>query len=199
MFELKKLCLESIGIQRLDSEELTVTKSDIPVSARQILYLALTMFAPMLFTIGVVALVPAKSGQSASSEVMALTTVGVILVGLVSVLLATVSRRVVEIRPDLLVVKYSLYTLAVNRSDIKSVQVWKITSLNQLGLSTRKNGIAAFGYFSGWFCGLNGDLTFCALSKWPVYLVTFDGDVKCKQLAISASDDLARQIESWTS
>ncbi|KAB8044627.1 hypothetical protein [Janthinobacterium aquaticum] len=68
--------------------------------------------------------------------------------------------------------------------------------MDQIGLSI-KNGVAAFGYYSGWFWGRHGELIFCALSKSPVYLVKFDGASKCRQLEISASPEMIRDIKQW--
>lgn len=174
-----------------------MSKNDIPVSPRQMLYLALTMFGPLLLTVALVSIAPVKAGQSGGSKGVAFAIVGTILFGLLAILVCAIRRRAVTITPESLIVRHSVYTLVVNRSEVNKVQIRQIASLDQLGLSTRKNGIAAFGYFSGWFWGLNGDLTFCAMSQWPVQLITFEGSIKCKHLALSAAPELARDIETW--
>ncbi|MRV74969.1 hypothetical protein GJ700_24960 [Duganella sp. FT92W] len=174
-----------------------MSRSDIPVSLRQVLYLALTMFVPLLFTVALVSFAPTKPDATAASKLVAMAIVGTVVLGLIGVLVSTIRRHVVEMTQDSLVVKHSVYTLVVERREIAGIRIRQITSMDQLGLSTRKNGIAAFGYFSGWFWGLHGDIMFCAMSKWPVQLISFEGDVKCRHLALSADSELARKIEAW--
>jgi hypothetical protein len=122
---------------------------------------------------------------------------GIISIGLFALLAIVARRHAVEITADAIVIKHSLYTLVLARDAVRSVQTHKVSSVDQLGLSTRKNGIAAFGYLSGWFWGAHGDLTFCAVSQWPVYLIRFEGGSKCRQIALSASPEAIRSIENW--
>jgi hypothetical protein len=176
-----------------------MAKNDLPVSSKQIVYLSLTVFIPLALALVVVFWAPSKPGQMRSDGALAAGIIAVIAIGLLSLIVTTAKRHVIEISRDTLVIRHSLYTLAIERSAVDSAKVREITSMDQVGLSTRKNGIAAFGYFSGWFWGRNGDLTFCALSKWPVYLITFEGSLKCRQLALSTSPEVARSIEAWAS
>lgn len=172
-------------------------KNDIPVSSKQVLYLAILIFLPLALSVAAVLWVPKKTGYTKSDDLWALGIVGAIAAILLGMLIVAAKRHVIEFSRDTLVVKHSLYTLALNRSEVESAKVSEVNSLDKLGLSTRKNGIAAFGYFSGWFWGMHGNLTFCALSRWPVYLITFEGTAKCRQLAISASPEMTRNIELW--
>ena len=172
-------------------------RNDIPTSPRQILCLALTIIAPLLFAAALVAWAPEKPGRQGGETLLAAAIIGFILVALLAMVVATARRHVVELNGDVLVIRHSVYTLTVNRRHITSADLDEVRSIEQLGLSTRKNGIAAFGYFSGWFQSTHGELTFCAISKAPLYLITFDGHVKCRQLAIGASAETARSIVAW--
>lgn len=161
------------------------------------LYLALAFFVPVLFAVAVMTFAPAKTGQATGSNLVAQGIVLAVVLLLIGIFLATARRHVIEVTPDKLVVKHSLYTLVVQRSEVSGVRIRQITSMDQLGLSTRKNGIAAFGYFSGWFWGAHGKLMFCALSKLPVQLISFDTKGACKYLALSADAEMAHMIEQW--
>ena len=172
-------------------------KDDIPVSSKQVLYLALLIFLPLALSAAMIHWAPPKPGQTELDNLLAFGIVGAIATVLFGMLVIAAKRHVIEISRDVLVVKHSLYTLALERSEVESAKAREVNSLDQLGLSTRKNGIAAFGYFSGWFWGAHGNITFCALSRWPVYLVTFEGTTKCRQLALSASPEVVRRIEVW--
>ena len=174
-----------------------VVKEDIPISWRQILYLMCIMFIPLVFSGALLLWSPLQQGHTPSGRLVAIGVVASISAGLVGILIATVKRRVVEISPSTLVIRHSIYTLVVPRDSIISVELRQVSSVDQLGLSVRKNGIAAFGYFSGWFTGIYGDLTFCAISKWPVYEVNFKGHAKCKRLALSVNAAVADAIAEW--
>lgn len=173
-----------------------MTKRDIPVSSRQILYLTLVIFVPLLLAAGVIVWTPAKPGQSDSA--VAFGIVGAISALLLGMVIAAMKRHAIELTRDALVIRHSLYTLLIERNSVTSASVREVTSVDQLGLSTRKNGIAAFGYFSGWFRGAHGDLTFCAISKRPLHVIAFEGSAKCRRLAISASPEVARSIAAWS-
>lgn len=176
-----------------------MANNDIPVSSKQIVCLSLTVFIPLALALIVVFWAPAEPGQMKSDGMLEAGILGAIAISLLGMIVATARRHTMELSRDMLVIRHSLYTLVIERSTVDLAKARAITSIDQLGLSTRKNGIAAFGYFSGWFRGVNGDLTFCALSKWPVYLITFEGSGKCRRLALSASPDVARSIEAWAS
>ena len=173
--------------------------NDIPVSSKQIRNLALIGFIPLALAVAVIFWAPPKAGQTASDAWLAAAIVGVIAIGLFGLIAVTAMRHSIDVTPAALVIRHSMYTLVMERSAVKSATVREIKSLDQLGLSTKKNGVAAFGYFSGWFRGTRGELTFCALSTWPAYLVTIEGDAKCRRIALSASPELARSIEAWAS
>lgn len=171
---------------------------DIPVSSKQIFYLALLILLPPALAVAAVFWAPSKPGHGKSDDVLALSIIGVIAVGVSGMLIAAAKRHVIELSQDILVVKHSLYTLAVPRKEVASASIREVSSLDKIGLSTRKNGIAACGYFSGWFWNTQGKLTFCAFSTLPVYLLTFEGSAKCRQLILGASPEMIRSIEAWS-
>lgn len=171
--------------------------NNIPLSARQVTYLTLVMFLPLLVAFAALAWAPPKPGQTPSDTQTAAWVVGTISLLLLGIVIAVVKRHTVELTSDTLVVRHSLYTLRLSRNAIVSASVRQVASVDELGLSARTNGVAAFGYLSGWFKGIRGDAVFCAISQQPVQLITFEGKTPCRSLAISASPDVARRIEQW--
>jgi hypothetical protein len=164
---------------------------DIPVLPQQMAWLALLMIAPVALTFAIVFLSqPAKA--SAAAPIL-----GATLFIVSGIFFAIVLRHAVEIDRAALTVRHSLYTLTIDRSDVTDVR--PLRSLKELGLSTRTNGVAAFGYLSGWFQRARGERTFCAVSALPAYLITLKEGSPCRHLAVSAGPELARSIESWGS
>lgn len=174
-----------------------MNKIDIPVSSRQMLYLALVIALPLVFSLAVLAWAPPKPGQSPSASIVAAGIVAAVALGLLGLFVAMMKRHAIEITRETLVVRHSLYTLSIERASVTAVSVQEVASVNQLGLSTKSNGIAAFGYFSGWFRAARGEPVFCAISARPLYLITFEGSTPCRQLAISTSLDVANRIAEW--
>ena len=165
----------------------------IPVSARQMACLGLIMLVPVALAFIFVFLAPPKPGQGAPAAAI----LGAVLLIIAGIFAAAVLRHGIEFRPGALTVRHSLYTLRVDRTDILDIR--PLQSLAELGLSTRTNGIAAFGYFSGWFRRARGERTFCAVSALPVYLITLKESVGTRYLALSAGPELARSLEAWAS
>ncbi|KQW87050.1 hypothetical protein ASC94_26860 [Massilia sp. Root418] len=174
-----------------------LNKIDIPVLPRQLFYLAVTLIAPLVLTISLVILPPLKAGQGTDSRWVALGIAAAILTALTGVLFASAKRHEVELSEQLLVIRHSLYTLVVQRGAVKLATVRQVTSTDALELTSRKNGIALFGYLSGWFWSSNGALTFCAVSAMPAHVITFEGDAKCRKLILSASPETVQDILRW--
>lgn len=170
---------------------------NIPTAPRQLVYMALTLFAPLLLTVALLCWAPAKPGQTHADMLVAAGVVGAVILLCAAILAVSAMRHAIDITPDALVVKHSMYTLTVNRADVTSVTVRELQSINEAGLSTRKNGTALFGYYSGWFGDTRGALTFCAVSAHPIYMVTLDGNAPCRQLVLSANPEIARAIGAW--
>lgn len=165
-----------------------MTTSNFPPSARQVALLALIMLAPL----GI-----AMAAISRTASTPALVILGIALLVLAAILVFVMARHSVEVSPERLTVKHSLYTLAVERRAVGTVKIQQVRTIGCLGLAVRTNGIAAFGYLSGWFRTRDGSRAFCAVSQGPLYLVTFEGQAECRQLALSASPDIAAKIEAW--
>ncbi|HEY5798993.1 MAG TPA: hypothetical protein VIT92_02175, partial [Burkholderiaceae bacterium] len=146
-------------------------------------------FAPLALTFGAV------WTQSASLAVMPLLLLT--LLAFIAIIAAVARRHAVEIQAAQLTVRHSLYTFSIKRSEVDAVSVIELADPGQLGLSIRTNGIAAFGYLSGWFRRGSSGRTFCAIAKGPLYLVSFEGRASCKHLALSANPELASAIAAW--
>ncbi|WP_338761698.1 hypothetical protein [Massilia sp. METH4] len=174
-----------------------MSKNELPVSRKQILYLALAVFVPLLFAVAVIWWRPSTAGDAESDQARAAAVLAVMAIGLGAIVAAAAHRRAVELDADVLVIRHSVYTLALDRSRIASAAVKEVATVEELGLRTRANGIAAFGYLSGWFRTRHGQLMFCAISAWPVYHIALDGEAECKEIALSASPELARRIAAW--
>jgi len=170
---------------------------NLPTSPRQLVYLALTLFAPMVLSAALVAWAPAKPGHTPADTLIAGGVVAGVVLLLGAIMAAAAMRHAIEITPGAIVVRHSMYTLTLERAAVTSATVRAIASMDEAGLATRKNGTALFGYYSGWFWDKRGALTFCAASASPLYLVTLEGDAKCRHLVLSASPDIAHDIAAW--
>lgn len=170
---------------------------NLPTSPRQLLYLALSLLTPMLLSVALICWAPAKPGHTPNDTLIAVGVVVVIVLLFAAIVAAAAMRHAIDITPGAIVVRHSLYTLTLERAAVTSATVRAIDSIAEAGLTTRKNGMALFGYYSGWFRGRRGAPTFCAASATPLYLVTLEGDTKCRQLVLSASPGIARDIAAW--
>jgi hypothetical protein len=166
-----------------------MTNTDYPPSLRQLLLLALILFTPLVFTFWAMSRSAPQPG--------ALATVGVVTVGFMAILYFVAARHAVDVTPERLTIRHSVYTLKIERSQVTGVSVRQADSVARLGLAIRTNGIAAFGYYSGWFRRSGNHKVFCAVSQGPLYLLDFEGSAKCRQLALSASPETIRRIEDW--
>ncbi|WP_374580047.1 hypothetical protein [Pseudoduganella sp.] len=166
-----------------------MTTTASPPSSRQVSLLALILFAPLSLT--------AWALLATSPKPAGLATVAVIAVGFVAILYFIVARHAVELTPSRLKVKHSLYTFSLERSEVSALRVSELASADQIGLALRTNGVAGFGYLSGWFRRVGNEKIFCAVSQGPLWLLTFEGSAGCRQLALSASAETVRRIEEW--
>jgi hypothetical protein len=167
-----------------------MTKIDFPPSPRHVVLLSLILFAPLALSFAGVWFAAPKPGQVPP-------VLGVLLLVFAAIIVLVARRHSIEISPQRLTVRHSAYTARIERSEVAALSVQEVATAGQLGLVTRTNGIAAFGYLSGWFRRTGNGSTFCAVSHGPLYLVTFEGSAKCKHLALSASPDVARRIAAW--
>jgi hypothetical protein len=151
----------------------------------------------MALSAALVAWAPAKPGHTPADTLMAGGVVAGVVLLLAAIMAAAAMRHAIEITPGAIVVRHSIYTLTLDRAAVTSATVRAIASIDEAELTTRKNGTALFGYYSGWFRDKRGALAFCAASATPLYLVTLEGDTKCRQLVLSASPEIARDIAEW--
>lgn len=172
-------------------------KSDIPVSSRHVLYLTLTLIVPLAIVTALIFTAPLKPQQTDASRLLAAGIIGAVLLLCLGILVAVVRRHAVELRPDALVVRHSMYTFTLRRDEMAAAEARVVTAADELRLTSRSNGIALFGFLSGWFWRGRGDPVFCAVSAFPVQLIRFEGGARCRLLALSASPELAARIVVW--
>lgn len=128
---------------------------------------------------------------------------GMIIVAMTVLLIVTVCgamivRRSIELSDKELLIRHSYYRFTIARKDVIAVEVSRLDSVSDLGIVLKTNGVAAFGYLSGWFRIRTGAPLFCAVSARPVYLVTFTGTrLACHTLAVSCTADMAEQLRQW--
>ena len=112
-------------------------RSELPVSWRQIVYLALAVFVPLIFAAAVIAWAPPKPGNAESGKLLSAAVVGSIALGLMGIVVTTARRRVIEIGGEALTIRHSLYTLVLKRSEVRSMTIREVESVGELGLSIR--------------------------------------------------------------
>lgn len=117
----------------------------------------------------------------------------------IAVLASIGLRRSIKLTDDCLVVRHSFYRIEIRKSHISKVTCEKCDDVTTLYLSSKKNGIAGFGFYSGWFHDRQGELVFCAISSLPTYRFVFAGDVQCRSVVLSCSSDMANKIFQWGS
>jgi hypothetical protein len=174
-----------------------MTKAELPVSRQQLGWLAVMLLGPMLLASIAATWAPPKPGHTAMHSLLGWGVIGAITLGLLALLCLVARRRAIEIDDTAIVVRHSLYTLRLRRADVSALHLRQVATLGELGLSLRRNGIAACGYYSGWFSGPRGERTFCAISTWPAYLITVEGEGSCRHIALGMSPELARRIAGW--
>lgn len=151
----------------------------------------------MVFALCAVLYLPRKQG-AAPFDLIGLLIAGLLGAFVVVTSVLMIKRRSIDISADRISIKHSYYTFNLDRSAVTSVSVREIQSINELGLSIKTNGIALFGYYSGWFLGVHNQKLFCAISAMPAFDIAIEGEtLKCKRIGISCSPEVADRIRSW--
>lgn len=169
----------------------------IALMPRQVVSLGLLVALPFLASaVGIAALSGERGNASPDLNlVIALSLLCVLVAG--GLMLAIVARRSIVLAPDKLTVKHSFYTLDIVRSDASGAQVKRLHERREIGISTKRNGVAAFGFYSGWFFADGGKPCFCAVSALPVYAVYLPNNAECAVLAISCTEEMAEALREW--
>lgn len=154
---------------------------------RQVGWLALLAYAPL----GLAAFL---AGDGTRRGVAAVALVLVVAAALGLVLLAMLLRRSVRVARGQLLIRHSLYTLRQPLDRLDSLDVTCLPSMQHAGLLARTNGVAAFGYYSGWFLMERGLRAFCAVSAGPVYRLEFRGGQARRVVFLSCSAAMADTI-----
>jgi hypothetical protein len=174
-------------------------RENIPISLKQVLFVGLLFVMPILLAaIGTFGF--PESHQSSKEELWFSTTV-LIAAAIISIVVcrSMITRRSVELTEEYILVKHTFYTFQVHWRDIHSVTVSRTSDVPDLKISTKKNGIAAFGFYSGWFNADYGELVFLAISVPPILVIRFAGHPKCSAVALSCSSAMEAGIRAWAS
>ncbi|NHZ87560.1 hypothetical protein F2P45_00710 [Massilia sp. CCM 8733] len=172
-------------------------KIDIPTSNKQVLPIGVLFAVPLLLTTFFYFLTPHQKAPGS----MELGFVGGMLIasGVLALVLCAsmLKRHSVELGPDAIVVKHAFYTFRLARADIRAPAVERLPDVRSLGISNKRNGIAAFGFYSGWFNATSGERVFMAVSGAPVVVLRFTGHPKCSVLAVSSGGNLEADLAAW--
>jgi hypothetical protein len=165
----------------------------IAVSFVQISFLAAVFLVPLFFS-----LILINVGENTSRNHIATIMISIIGGLAIGLIWSIVGRRSILLHDSKLIIDHSFYTVELSRNQVRSIEVEKMRSTSELRISTKKNGIAGFGFLSGWFYGDFGDLVFCAVSKRPFYVATLNGaGLKFQKIALSCTDEMAKSIADW--
>lgn len=106
-------------------------------------------------------------------------------------------RRSIRLSPADLHVRHGFYSWRIRRDEVRACGMKEVARARALPLKLRRNGVAAFGLYSGWFSGPANEDIFCAVSAEPVFVFRFKTDDKERLLAVSCSRDMAEAIRAW--
>ncbi|UOD28626.1 hypothetical protein INH39_24735 [Massilia violaceinigra] len=172
-------------------------KIDIPTSNKQVFLIGMLIAVPLLLATFVYYLTPHQTVPDA----METGLVGAILVtsGLFALVLCAsmLMRHSVDLGADAIVVRHAFYTFRLARADIRASAIERLPDVRSLGITTKRNGIAAVGYYSGWFNASKGERVFMAVSGVPLVVLRFTGHPKCSVLAMSSSGSLETDLAAW--
>ncbi|MEG1055914.1 MAG: hypothetical protein RSF79_28175, partial [Janthinobacterium sp.] len=110
----------------------------LPLAAGRVAALALLLFGPLALG----AIVPAKPGDTGA---LAAGILGLCAMLMLAILGAIAMRRSVTFGDRDVIIRHSFYTIRID------AQAWTgaaLDTVGQSGITFRKNGIAAFGYYS---------------------------------------------------
>lgn len=174
-----------------------MNRETIPVESRQLTLLGSVVAGPILLSAAGVVAFPLGHGATSSDVHLAaaLLLLCFLLVG--GLLASIVMRRSIVLDADSLTIKHSFYTVRFRKDRLQSVKVTRLENADQLGLTTKRNGVAAFWFYSGWFYADAGRLCFCAVSSVPIYKLHFIGTVRCPLVAVPCSENMADAIRAW--
>lgn len=169
-----------------------MTAETIPFNGAHGVRLALAFGIPALVPLGFATAAPAKSVTALAAAALCIV-IGVLAIGVLLL------RRSVEIAGEELRVRHGFYSWRIGRTAIGRVETRELAKARDLPLSLKRNGVAIFGLYSGWFYGARGEDVFCAVSAQPVFVFRFSGVGKSRTLAISCSSAMAAAITAWSS
>lgn len=173
-------------------------RESLPLIAGQLIKISVLISTPILVSAAGIFFFPG-SNNARPSDVwlsISLLMLSVVIVG--GLLISLLRRHEIILTDACLIIKHSFYTAQFDRQNIKGADITSVDNVNLLGISTKRNGIAAFGVFSGWFYAERGDICFCAITSMPVYNFRFKGALKAPLLAVSCSSEMSEAIRVWS-
>lgn len=160
----------------------------LPLAAGRVAALALLLFGPLALAAMLGAIMPAKPGDTGA---LAAGILGLCAMLMLAIFGAIAMRRSVTFGDRDVIIRHSFYTIRID------AQAWTgaaLDTVGQSGITFRKNGIAAFGYYSGWFAGARGDTVFCAIGGGTLYRIATPGHARCSAILIGCSAPLAHTL-----
>lgn len=172
-------------------------KIAIPSSNKQVVLIGMLFAAPLLFAASVYFFTAHDKVPGAAEQGFT----GGLLIALALFAAATcasmLARRTVELGADAIVVRHSFYTLRLQRGELHAPAVSRVDDVRSLGITIKTNGIAAFGFYSGWFNSAHGGKLFLAISGAPVVVLRFTGHPRCAGLAMTGGAALEADLAAW--
>lgn len=170
---------------------------DIPTSNKQVVLIGMLFAVPLLFATGFYFLTPhAKAPTAIETGFVSGMLIASAMLGLL-VCTSMLLRHSVALTADALVVRHAFYTFRLERARIQGPGITRSADVTSLAISTKRNGIAAFGYYSGWFNVAHGERAFLAISGAPIVVLRFTGHPKCSVLAVSGGAILEAELAAW--
>lgn len=170
---------------------------DIPTSKKQVFLTGMLFAVPLLLATGFYFLTPhAKAPTAMETGFVSGMLIASALLGLL-VCTSMLTRHSLEFNADVLVVRHAFYTFRLERARIQGPVIARSADLTSLPISTKRNGIAAFGYYSGWFNVAQGKRAFLAISGAPIVVLRFTGHPTCSLLAVNGNAALEAELAAW--
>lgn len=168
----------------------------IPTLPYHIAIMAILMIFPLVLT-GYILLFPFSSEAQSTSNVIGLVLVGLAFIFSVAILFLIAMRREIMIVDNYLLLKHTFYSIKVDKSKIKSLSLEVRNNVPTDFISLKINGIAAAGFYSGWFLNSVGKKIFCAVSKKPVCRIEIFDDDGFSEVIFSCPENSFAEIRQW--
>lgn len=166
----------------------------IPTAISQVVLLMVLILCPLL----IAALIMLNAGPVRASDRVIAN--GLLLLSAITPLLfgfLMLGRRTVAITTDALTIRHTFYRISIQRTELQQFSVRLLEPPVAEHLAIKTNGIAAFGFYSGWFSDHYGKKVFCAVSGQPVYLLELAGHPRLDTIIMSATPAVFQALQGW--